>query len=86
LVYKLAYPKSVLINRGNHESAIVNVRHGFHKEISRKYPEDFFLFEFIGEVFKWMPVAHLIQRKIFIVHGGLPDIPGLTIDDIRNKK
>ena len=34
LMYKLTYPDYVFINRGNHESAIVNVRHGFQKEVS----------------------------------------------------
>ena len=34
-VYKLTYPHYVFINRGNHESALVNVRHGFQKEIFR---------------------------------------------------
>lgn len=33
-MYKLTYPDYVFINRGNHESAIVNVRHGFQKEVS----------------------------------------------------
>ena len=80
------YPKFVFINRGNHESAIVNVRHGFQKEIQLKYPEDMFLFEFFGELFKWIPVAHLINEKILVVHGGLPNMPSLTLEDIRQKK
>jgi len=85
-VYKLTYPHYVFINRGNHESALVNVRHGFQKEIFRKYPEDMFLFEFFGDIFRYIPVAHLINEKILVVHGGLPNIPTLTIEDIRRKK
>ena len=38
LMYKLTYPDYVFINRGNHESAIVNVRHGFQKEVSTDLP------------------------------------------------
>ena len=86
LLYKLVYPQWVFINRGNHESALVNIRHGFQKELLQKYPQDVFLFEFFGELFKWIPVAHLINEKIFVIHGGLPDQPDLTIDDIREKK
>ena len=86
LLYKLAYPQWVFINRGNHESALVNVRHGFQKELVQKYPQDMFLFEFIGELFRWMPVAHLVNRKIFVIHGGLPDMPDLILEDIRRKK
>lgn len=85
-LYKLAYPDWVFINRGNHEAAMVNVRHGFQKELLQKYPQDMFLFEYIGEVFRWMPVAHLISRKIFVIHGGLPNMPDLTLEDIRQKK
>lgn len=86
LLYKLVYPNWVFINRGNHESALVNVKHGFQQELTQKYPQDFFLFEFIGDLFKWIPVAHLINAKVFVIHGGLPDMPQLTIDDIRQKK
>jgi len=86
LLYKLVYPQWVFINRGNHESALVNVRHGFQKELLQKYPQDLFLFEFFGELFKWIPVAHLINDKIFVIHGGLPDQPDLKIEDIRQKK
>ena len=84
--YKLAFPKSVYINRGNHESAIVNVKHGFHQELLKKYTDDFFMFEYIAEIFKWMPVAHAVQEKVFVVHGGIPDNTRLTLDDIRKIK
>ena len=50
----------------------MNVRHGFQQELTEKYSQDIFLFEFIGEVFKWMPVAHLINQKIFVIHGMHP--------------
>ena len=86
LAYKLAYPQWVFINRGNHESAYVNVRHGFQKELLQKYPQDIFLFEFIGELFKWIPVGHLINNKILVVHGGLPQNNNLMIEDIRQIK
>ena len=58
----------------------------FQKELLQKYPQDLFLFEFFGELFKWIPVAHLINDKIFVIHGGLPDQPDLKIEDIRQKK
>ena len=86
LAYKLAYPRWVFINRGNHESALVNIRHGFQKELLQKYPQDIFLFEFIGEIFKWIPVAHVISSKVMVVHGGLPQDNNLTLEDIRRKK
>lgn len=86
LLYKLVYPNWVFVNRGNHESSLVNLRHGFQQELLQKYPQDMFLFEFFGELFKWIPVAHLINGKILVIHGGLPDEPDLTIDDLRQIK
>lgn len=86
LLYKLVYPNWVFVNRGNHESSLVNIRHGFQQELLHKYPQDMFLFEFFGELFKWIPVAHLINDKILVIHGGLPDEPDLTIDDLRQIK
>ena len=65
---------------------MVNIRHGFQKELLQKYPQDIFLFEFIGELFKWIPVGHLISGKILVVHGGLPQNNNLMIEDIRQIK
>ena len=59
---------------------------GFMKEVSDKYGGDPFLFEFFGEIFRWMPVAHVIAGKIFVVHGGISASPTLTLDDILNVK
>ena len=94
-MYKLTFPDYVFLNRGNHESATVNAKHGFQKEIARKYAAaggggggagDHFMFEFFGEIFRWMPIAHLISSKILVVHGGISGAPNLTLDAIRNVK
>ena len=79
---KLAHPKWVFVNRGNHESAIVNATHGFAKETKMKF-DDFFLFQYFTEVFRWMPLAHLIADRILVVHGGLSSNLQLKIEDIR---
>ena len=56
------------------------------KEISDKYGGDPFLFEYFGEIFRWMPIAHLVQKKVLVVHGGISGAPNLTLDDIANVK
>ena len=100
-VYKLLYPDFVFLNRGNHECATLNMKHGFRKEINLKYgrsrgkevggpatptPDDYFMFEFFGQIFQWMPIAHLINSEILVVHGGLSASSNLTIEDIRNTR
>ncbi len=56
------------------------------REISDKYGGDPFLFEFFGEIFRWMPVAHVVEGKILVVHGGISASPTLTLEDIQNVK
>ncbi|XP_040575646.1 uncharacterized protein [Lepeophtheirus salmonis] len=79
-IYKYVYPNYIFINRGNHESSALNSRHGFQKEISHKYG-DLFMFEHFGEIFRWLPLVHLVETRIFIVHGGIS--PNATVNDIR---
>eukprot|EP00756_Hemistasia_phaeocysticola_P007704 Hpha_TRINITY_DN14374_c0_g1::TRINITY_DN14374_c0_g1_i1::g.86566::m.86566 len=73
----LAYPASVFINRGNHESLLCTAHYGFREEVIRKYSSA--LFQKALELFNSMPLATLLsppsdckQRSVFVVHGGLP--------------
>lgn len=34
------------------------------------------------EVFQALPLAHLINKKVFVVHGGLPANTDTTMDDV----
>ncbi|KAJ9082219.1 Palmitoyl-protein thioesterase 1 [Entomophthora muscae] len=73
LAYKLLYPKGVFLNRGNHETDNMNKVYGFEGEVKAKYPF----------TFNALPLAHLIQNKILVVHGGLFSKDDVTLDDIR---
>ena len=81
---KLAFPKYVHIARGNHETRSMNKVYGFEGEVKAKYNE--ICFEFFLEIFCLLPLAHLIEKKIFVCHGGLFGEDGITLDDIRNVK
>ncbi|KAJ1672505.1 Palmitoyl-protein thioesterase 1, partial [Spiromyces aspiralis] len=71
-IYKLLYPDSFFLNRGNHESVQMNRMYGFEGEIKAKYPgSGARLFSLMEETFECLPIAHVIQEKIFVVHGGL---------------
>ncbi|KAJ2081719.1 Palmitoyl-protein thioesterase 1 [Coemansia sp. RSA 988] len=72
LSLKLLYPNEFFLNRGNHESVSMNQLYGFEGEIRSKYPvQAKRMFALFQETFEALPIAHLIQEKIFVVHGGL---------------
>lgn len=78
--FKLLYPKSVFINRGNHEARDINSRDGFEKECLLKYNHA--VFDLFSDVFACLPLAAVINREIFVVHGGLAN-EDFTIDQLQ---
>lgn len=81
LCYKIAKPKMLFLNRGNHESRELNLMYGFEGEVVSKYCSDTFLL--FTELFKKLPLAHLVDKRIFVVHGGLTQNRDLMIEDIQ---
>ncbi|KAH8358145.1 hypothetical protein KR084_005523 [Drosophila pseudotakahashii] len=80
LTYKLRYPETFFLLRGNHESADVNRVYGFFDECKRRYSVK--LWRSFVDCYDCMPVAAIVADRIFCVHGGLsPDLNSL--DDIR---
>jgi serine/threonine-protein phosphatase 5 len=80
--YKCAYPSWVHLNRGNHETKDMNSMYGFSGEIRDKYGKEMMcLFD---EIFCYLPLGCILNKKIFIIHGGLFSRDGITIDDINN--
>ncbi|CAG9762833.1 unnamed protein product [Ceutorhynchus assimilis] len=81
LAYKIKYPENFFLLRGNHESAQVCKIYGFFDECKRRYSTK--LFKIFTDVFNVLPVAAIIDDKIFCCHGGLsPDL--LHIGQIRS--
>mmetsp|Transcript_24404 Transcript_24404/g.22175 ORF Transcript_24404/g.22175 Transcript_24404/m.22175 type:complete len:505 (-) Transcript_24404:30-1544(-) len=68
-MYKLLYPNSFYMLRGNHETKNMNKIYGFDGEVRHKYNES--VMQLFSEVFSWLPLAAVIQDSIFVVHGGL---------------
>lgn len=79
--YKLAYPHHMHLARGNHESKNLNKLYGFEGEVRQKYDET--LYEMFCEAFCALPLAHVINDSVFVVHGGLFSSDDVTLKDIR---
>lgn len=72
-VLKLRFPAAIRMNRGNHEAADLNLRYGFAEEIRDRYgTAGKRLFDAFATAFRWLPLAHVLNSQVFVVHGGLP--------------
>mmetsp|Transcript_21885 Transcript_21885/g.70470 ORF Transcript_21885/g.70470 Transcript_21885/m.70470 type:complete len:507 (+) Transcript_21885:76-1596(+) len=79
--FKLLYPAHVHLTRGNHETINMNKIYGFEGEVKHKYDDT--VMALFTEVFQWLPAAICIDKRVLVVHGGLPQRDGVTLDDIR---
>jgi len=76
LAYKIKYPENFFLLRGNHECASINRIYGFYDECKRRY--NIKLWKTFTDCFNCLPVAALIDNKIFCMHGGLsPELSSL---------
>lgn len=69
------------MSRGNHESRTMNQIYGFEGEVKAKYTSQ--MSELFTEVYNWLPLAHCINKRVLVMHGGLFSEDDVTLDDIR---
>lgn len=78
--FKIRYPENFFLLRGNHECSYINRQFGFFDECTQYYNTN--IWKIFCDVFNCLPVAAIIEDKIFCVHGGIS--PSLTsLDQIR---
>jgi len=83
----MADPECLMINRGNHENEDMNALDadsggGFQDEVVTKYglPQ----YRRFLSAFRSFSLAAVVQKEIFVVHGGLARVKSLTIDYINS--
>ena len=81
IAYITKYPENIFLLRGNHEFAITTLSDGFYDEVYDRYSIE--LWRRFIELFDIMPIAAVIENRIFCAKGGLS--PKLTsLDQIRD--
>jgi|UniRef100_A0A7S4FNT6 serine/threonine-protein phosphatase 5 len=81
LCWKVLLPNHFFMSRGNHEGRNLNKVYGFEGEVKHKLDEK--CFALFSEIFDWLPLCHVVNNRVFCVHGGLFSKDGVTLDDIR---
>ncbi|PRP73538.1 hypothetical protein PROFUN_02547 [Planoprotostelium fungivorum] len=81
LCLKLKWPSRITLLRGSHESRALTQVYGLYSECMRKYGNPN-VWNYLTNLFDYLPVCAVIDDKIFAVHGGLsPEIS--CLDQIR---
>ena len=70
LALQRLYPTHVTLLRGNHEFAATNEKYGFYDNIMDEYQSKELWQEF-NNIFAFLPIAAIINKVYFCVHGGL---------------
>ena len=78
--FKILLPNHFFLARGNHEGLNLNKVYGFENEMRTKYTSD--LYDLAHDVFRSLPLCHVLGNTVFVVHGGLFQTDGVTLRDI----
>jgi hypothetical protein len=88
LAFHFLYPNSVYFNRGNHEARAQTSWMGFEQEVLEKYSKSTDisagrkLYNLFMNCFDLLPLVAVLQEKVFVCHGGLFRMDGVTLKHI----
>lgn len=68
---KIEYPNNIFMLRGNHESRVMTLQYNFKSECCIKYSQE--VYYLMMDAFDLMPLACVVNRSFFCVHGGISD-------------
>lgn len=81
ICWKILYPNHFFITRGNQECREMTRLYGFKAQVRNHYDE--FIFEIFSILFCSLPLCYVINKKIFVIHGGLFSKNNITLDELR---
>ena len=59
----------------------MNQMYGFEGEVKAKYTAQ--MSELFTEVYNWLPLAHCLNNRVLVMHGGLFSRDDVTLDEIK---
>jgi len=68
---KVEEPSKIILLRGNHETPSMNFGYGFYDVVSRRFGRG--AYGIFAEVFAHLPLACIINDRMLLLHGGIPD-------------
>jgi serine/threonine-protein phosphatase 2B catalytic subunit len=69
LAMKINYPETFILLRGNHECRNMTQHFTFRDEAMTKFDEEYY--NMTMEIFDSLPLAAIVNKKYFVVHGGI---------------
>lgn len=82
LAFKIMLPEHFYMSRGNHEARSLNRIYGFQGEVKKKYDDD--IYECFCDLFCTLPLGHVLNNKVLVVHGGLFSKDGVKLNDLKD--
>ena len=58
----------------------MNQMYGFEGEVRAKYSSQ--MWDLFTEIFNWLPLAHLLQSRVLVMHGGLFSNDGVLLKEL----